>query len=77
MKLGILHFAEVNLTMPRQRHGQYRNWNRQHRYRHNHATEHRAQIMAILTQLGVEPRDLSGWAYFEEGEGARADGDSP
>ena len=31
----------------------------------NHATEHRAQIMAILTQLGIEPPDLSGWAYFE------------
>lgn len=30
----------------------------------NHATEHRAQVMAMLTQLGVEPRELSGWAYF-------------
>jgi uncharacterized damage-inducible protein DinB len=30
----------------------------------NHATEHRAQIMAILTQLGVEPPELSGWEYF-------------
>lgn len=32
----------------------------------NHATEHRAQVMAILTQLGVEPPDLQGWAYFDE-----------
>lgn len=32
----------------------------------NHATEHRAQVMAILTQLGIEPPDLSGWAYFDE-----------
>ena len=31
----------------------------------NHATEHRAQIMATLTQLGMEPPELSGWAYFE------------
>lgn len=30
----------------------------------NHATEHRSQIMAILTQLGIEPPDLQGWAYF-------------
>jgi uncharacterized damage-inducible protein DinB len=32
----------------------------------NHATEHRAQIMAILTQLGIEPPDLDGWTYFDE-----------
>jgi uncharacterized damage-inducible protein DinB len=32
----------------------------------NHATEHRAQIMAILTQLGIEPPDLQGWQYFDE-----------
>ncbi|MCO5183694.1 MAG: DinB family protein [Anaerolineae bacterium] len=31
----------------------------------NHATEHRAQIMATLTQIGIEPPDLSGWTYFE------------
>lgn len=31
----------------------------------NHATEHRAQIMAILTQLGIEPPELSGWEYFD------------
>jgi uncharacterized damage-inducible protein DinB len=30
----------------------------------NHATEHRAQIMAILTQLGIEPPSLDGWTYF-------------
>lgn len=32
----------------------------------NHATEHRAQIMVALTQLGIEPPDLQGWSYFEE-----------
>jgi uncharacterized damage-inducible protein DinB len=31
----------------------------------NHATEHRAQIMAILTQLGIQPPDLDSWSYFE------------
>ena len=31
----------------------------------NHATEHRAQIMAILTQLGVEPPELDAWTYFD------------
>jgi uncharacterized damage-inducible protein DinB len=31
----------------------------------NHATEHRAQVATILTQLGVEPPDMSGWAYME------------
>lgn len=34
----------------------------------NHATEHRAQIMVILTQLGVQPPDLDGWTYFESQE---------
>jgi uncharacterized damage-inducible protein DinB len=34
----------------------------------NHATEHRAQIMAIMTQKGVEPPELSSWAYFDERE---------
>ena len=34
----------------------------------NHAIEHRAQIMAILTQLGIEPPELSGWVYFEAQE---------
>ena len=32
----------------------------------NHATEHRAQIMAILTQLGIEPPELDGWMYFDQ-----------
>lgn len=32
----------------------------------NHATEHRAQVMAILTQVGIEPPDLSGWSYFDQ-----------
>ena len=32
----------------------------------NHANEHRAQVMTILTQEGVDPPDLSGWAYIEE-----------
>lgn len=31
----------------------------------NHATEHRAQIMAVLTQLGIQPPDLDSWSYFE------------
>lgn len=31
----------------------------------NHATEHRAQIMVIMTQLGIEPPDLDSWTYFE------------
>jgi uncharacterized damage-inducible protein DinB len=30
----------------------------------NHANEHRAQIAAIITQLGVEPPDMSGWEYM-------------
>jgi uncharacterized damage-inducible protein DinB len=32
----------------------------------NHATEHRAQIAAIITQLGIEPPDMSGWQYMVE-----------
>ena len=32
----------------------------------NHATEHRAQIMVTMTQLGVQPPDLDAWTYFEE-----------
>ena len=34
----------------------------------NHATEHRAQIMVILTQLGIEPPNLDSWSYFEAQE---------
>jgi uncharacterized damage-inducible protein DinB len=32
----------------------------------NHATEHRAQIMVIMTQLGVQPPELDGWTYFDQ-----------
>ena len=32
----------------------------------NHATEHREQIKAIMTQIGVEPPDLQAWEYFDE-----------
>jgi uncharacterized damage-inducible protein DinB len=32
----------------------------------NHATEHRAQIMVILTQLGIQPPELDSWTYFDE-----------
>jgi uncharacterized damage-inducible protein DinB len=31
----------------------------------NHATEHRTQVAAILTQLGVEPPVMDGWTYHE------------
>jgi uncharacterized damage-inducible protein DinB len=47
----------------------------------SHSTEHRTQISAIITQLGMEPPDMSGWQYIEEiGElqefGAEAEGAS-
>jgi uncharacterized damage-inducible protein DinB len=47
----------------------------------SHSTEHRTQISAIVTQLGLEPPDMSGWKYMEEiGElqefGAEAEGAS-
>ena len=32
----------------------------------NHATEHRAQIMVIMTQLGIQPLDLDSWTYFDK-----------
>ena len=32
----------------------------------NHATEHRAQVMTILTQLGIQPPELDGWTYITE-----------
>ena len=32
----------------------------------NHATEHREQIKATLTALGIEPPDLQSWSYFDE-----------
>jgi uncharacterized damage-inducible protein DinB len=31
----------------------------------NHATEHRSQIMTIMTQMGVEPPELDSWIYFD------------
>jgi uncharacterized damage-inducible protein DinB len=44
----------------------------------SHSIEHRTQIAAIITQLGMEPPDMSGWHYMEEigellefGEGAQ------
>ena len=47
----------------------------------SHSTEHRTQISAIITQLGLEPPAMSGWQYMEEiGElqelGAGAEGAS-
>jgi uncharacterized damage-inducible protein DinB len=30
----------------------------------NHGTEHRSQVATILTQLGVVPPEMDGWAYF-------------
>ena len=32
----------------------------------NHSTEHRTQVSTIITQLGLEPPDMTGWAYMEE-----------
>jgi uncharacterized damage-inducible protein DinB len=29
----------------------------------NHGNEHRAQIFAVITGLGMEPPDLDGWSY--------------
>jgi uncharacterized damage-inducible protein DinB len=34
----------------------------------NHATEHRAQIMVTLTQMGVEPPEIDSWSYFDANE---------
>lgn len=31
----------------------------------NHATEHRAQIMTTLTQMGIQPPSIDGWSFFE------------
>jgi uncharacterized damage-inducible protein DinB len=30
-----------------------------------HAAEHRTHVAVILTQLGLEPPDMSTWAYME------------
>jgi len=32
----------------------------------NHATEHRAQVMVTMTQLGIQPPELDSWSYFAE-----------
>jgi uncharacterized damage-inducible protein DinB len=32
----------------------------------SHSIEHRTQISAIITQLGKEPPDMSGWQYMDE-----------
>jgi uncharacterized damage-inducible protein DinB len=32
----------------------------------NHATEHRTHVSTVLTQLGLEPPDLTGWGYMED-----------
>jgi uncharacterized damage-inducible protein DinB len=29
----------------------------------HHATKHRTQVLTILSQQGIEPPDLSGWAF--------------
>lgn len=30
-----------------------------------HSCEHRTQVAAIITHLGLEPPDMSGWGYME------------
>lgn len=32
----------------------------------NHSTEHRTQVSTILTQIGLEPPEMSGWQYMDE-----------
>ena len=32
----------------------------------NHASGHRSQVMSILTQIGIEPPDVSSWSYFDQ-----------
>ncbi len=34
----------------------------------NHATEHRAHVMTVLSQQGIQPPSLGGWTYGEEGQ---------
>jgi uncharacterized damage-inducible protein DinB len=34
-----------------------------------HAADHRSQIASVLSQLGIEPPDLSVWAYDEQMRG--------
>ena len=31
-----------------------------------HSVEHRTQIATIITQLGMEPPDMSGWKYMDD-----------
>ena len=31
-----------------------------------HSTEHRTQVATIITQLGMEPPDMSGWRWMDE-----------
>ena len=31
-----------------------------------HSTEHRTQVSTIITQLGMEPPDMSGWQWIDE-----------
>ena len=39
----------------------------------NHANHHRAEVTALITRLGKEPPDVSGWSYGQEaGRGAPA-----
>ncbi|MBX3726181.1 MAG: DinB family protein [Xanthomonadales bacterium] len=33
----------------------------------NHATEHRAEVITILIQLGIQPPALDSWTYFDQG----------
>jgi uncharacterized damage-inducible protein DinB len=35
----------------------------------HHATDHRSQIATMLSRVGIEPPDLSVWAYDEEMRG--------
>lgn len=35
----------------------------------HHAAEHRCHIATVLSQIGIEPPDLSVWAYDEEIQG--------
>jgi uncharacterized damage-inducible protein DinB len=32
----------------------------------NHSTEHRTHVSTIITQLGLEPPDMTGWGYMED-----------
>jgi uncharacterized damage-inducible protein DinB len=32
----------------------------------NHATEHRSQVLTILSQQGIDVPDLSAWGYWED-----------